>query len=314
MNTIRLYATIRLRQAFRVLQDAGWTYVFILLPLALMVYFYFLEVSLAGNWPMTALVFILMVGGFHFNRKDHDFLDRFGVSPFFFRLIDYVLLFLPMLIGLLILLCIKDIFIVLLALPILAAIRPPERLELFANKFPVNFIPVQAFEWRCGLRRYGWWLSLLYVLALFACRLTGAGIGFTILLALIAAGFFDDLEEKNLLETFQPVKGFLSRKMAWQALCFHGLLLPHYLLSLLFHSQYWYLLLTAAILGQTLLWFSLFYKYAHWNPHQKKAYNQVALGIFSGFLIVPFLAPAALVYCVVYYRKAQKNLNYYYGE
>lgn len=314
MKTIRLYATIRLRQAFRVLQDAGWTYVFILLPLALMVYFFLLETSLAGEWPLTALAFLLAVGSLHFNRRDHDFLDRLGASPFFFRWIDYTLFFIPVLIGLLIVFCLKDILIVLAVLPLLAAIRPPEQLKLLASNFPVSFIPVQAFEWRAALRRYGWWLSVLYIIALFASRLPGAGIGFSLLLAIIAAGFFDDLEEKNMLETFRPVAGFLRRKLAWQALCYHGLLLPHYLLSLFFHSQYWYLPLAAAILGQSLLCFSLFYKYANWNPHQKKAYNQVALGIYSGSLIVPFLAPAAFVYCWVYYRKAKKNLNYYYGQ
>ena len=314
MKKYHLYTTIRLKQAFRMLQSVGWIYVCLFVPILMIGILGLLERSLTGNYPMTALAFLFVVTSFHFQRKDHDFLDGLGASPMIYRLLDYLLIFLPLLVGLLMIACSLDVLLVFLILPIIAAIRPPQKsIGDYMPTFPVSFIPLMAFEWRSGFRRYGWGLMLLYILALVGSYQMGVGIGFTILLALLSIGFFDELEEKTLLEVFKPFDRFFQRKIYWQALFFHGLMLPHYILSLVFHGQFWYLLLVAILIAESILLFCLFFKYAHWHPNRRKAYNQVTMGLYIGSLIVPFLAPAGLFYCWVYYKKAKKNLAYYYG-
>ncbi len=314
MDWLKLYIKIRCLQAFRFLQDAGWFNVLLLLPIAGIVLLALLEQSLYGDFPATGLVVLITAGSIHLQRKDSDFLHRLGPSSWLLRWIDYLLLAIPFIISLLIVASYRDIALVLLVLPFLALIRPPEGLFVFRNTIAMDFLPIEAIEWRAALRKNGWWLLLVYLLALGMSKHEISGIGITLVLAIAAMGFYDKLEEKELMEVFLPIDRFLQRKAYWQALVFHGLLLPHYLLFLYFHLAYWYLLLVAVLVGQSMLCFALFYKYAQWRPHQYKAYNQMAVGFYTGGLIVPFLAPASLFYCWVYYRKAQKNLEYYYGR
>ena len=310
---ILLYLGIRLRQAFRVLRDAGWINVVLVTPFVLIFLFRLLENSQEGHWPQAGMAFVVALGLLHFRRRDHDFLSRLDWPPFFLRLLDYCLIALPLLLLLLALNCHRDALLLLLAFPLLALIRPPEKRRIYGLFLQVSFLPLQAFEWRGAMRRYGWLILLVYLAGLFTCRFTSSGLGITLLMALIVVAFYDDLEEKALLEIYLPANQFLKRKAYWQGLCFHLLLLPHYLLFLVFHSRYWYLLLTAVLVAESLLLFSLFYKYTHWRPQRAKAHHQVALGLYTAGLLIPFLAPASLFYCWVYYRKARQNLNYYYG-
>lgn len=314
MNSFSTYTNIRFRQAFRLVQSVGWLYVFLILPFVLVVVFRLLEMSQEGPLPVMGIVFLISVIGFHLNRRDHDFLSRLGSTPFAFRLLDYFLLFIPVALALILIGGFKDIILIAATLPCLAWIRPPQKKMNFGANLPLGFIPVQAFEWRSSLRRHGWVVLLLYVIGLVASHIMGVGLGVIILTVLMVGSFYDELEEKNLLEVYRQGDDFLQRKLYWQGLTFHALFLPHYLLFLFFHVEYWYLLVIAILIAQSFLCFYLFFKYAHWRPFQKRAYNQVAVGLYAGFLLIPFLAPAALFYCWVYYRKAKKNLQNYYGQ
>ena len=128
MKSIGLYLGIRLRQALRVIREVGWVYSLLILPFVIVVFFRLLEISLDGNFPATALAFLVIAGGFHVQRRDHDFLRRIGLSPMLFRLLDYLLLFIPVAVGLLIVAGWKDVLLVILVLPLMAMMRPPEGL------------------------------------------------------------------------------------------------------------------------------------------------------------------------------------------
>ncbi len=313
MKMIATYSRIRCLQAFRFLRDAGWGYVLLLSPFFLVVLFRLLEMSLA-DFPATALVAITLVLGLQVQRKDRDFLSRLGPAPWLLRILDYSLVVLPFVFSLLIVGAYQDLLVLLPSILLIVFLPPLNRGAIFKRGLSMNRLPIEALEWRTGLRRRGWLLVLLYVLAVATAHFMGSILGLIILVSLVVAGFYEELEEKDLLEVFLPSRGFLRRKLYWQGLCFHLLLLPAYVLFLFWHPSYWYLLLTASLIGQSILCFSLFYKYSQWRPQQLRAYQQTALGLYLGGLVVPFLAPASLFYCWVCYRKAQANIEYYYGR
>ena len=314
MEILKTYISIRLRQLFRVARDAGWGYVLILLPFLAVVILALLDRSLRSGQPITAAVYFLFAASFHFNRRDAAFLSRLPLFPFLFRCLDYTLLSIPFLCGVVVLGLFREVVFLLLGIPLLALLPSAYGLLARQRSWSFSFIPVSAFEWRAGFRRYGWLFLLVYIVTLFAFRLTGAAIVATVLLSIFSVSLFDDLEDKNLLEAFDPPRKFLLKKAYGQGLVFHTLLLPQYILFLAFHTGYWYLLLAVILIAECILLFALFYKYAHWHPQQRKAYNQMATGLYAGGMIVPFLAPASLFYCWLYFRKAQRNLQYYYGQ
>ena len=312
MSTIPTYLRIRCLQAFRFLRDAGWGYVLILAPFFLVSLFRLLELSRDG-FPATALLVLALALSFQIQRGDRDFLSRLGPSPWLLRQLDYGMLALPLVPALLLVGATGDLPWLLGVVPI-AALPSWGRRRSFWGTWSLRLLPREALEWRAGLRQRAWLLALLYGLGLLTARFVGSLLGLILLTALVVAGFYEELEGKDLLEAFLPHRGFLGCKLYWQAYCFHVLLLPAYLLFLYWHGPLWYLLLAAVLIAQSILCFSLFYKYSQWRPGQLRAYQQTALGLYVAGLVVPFLAPASLFYAWVFYRKARANIAYYYGD
>ena len=98
---------------------------------------------------------------------------------------------------------------------------------------------------------------------------------------------------------------------------FNAFLAPHYLLFLFFHTAYWYLLLTAIIVAFLLFCVCLFYKYAGFSPGRILVNHQIILALSLVALfspLMPVFLPGLLIYLVVLWRRAYKNLEYYYAE
>jgi hypothetical protein len=130
----------------------------------------------------------------------------------------------------------------------------------------------------------------------------------------VFASFFDEVESKELFEVFHFQKGILTSKIKLYLGLYFLLMIPHILLFLILHFQYWYLLLAALFFGTTLILFNIFYRYAQFTPYRRRVYNSTANSLFVFSILIPFFYPVTLIYLLIYWLKARKNIRFYYAE
>lgn len=315
MNLLKFIIHFRLRQAFRMLKSVGWLLV-LALPLFGVYFLGILQATKTTNSIIIGLVLSLIIGSIHFYRKDGDFLKHLSVPSKLIFLIEYNGLLLTTSLPILILYGKWEIFSIANGAAFLMVLFKP---GLLANQQsstrPIpKFIPVELFEWRSGLRKYYSYAIIIYLVGLIFCNYIGSALAVTILWAMMSVSFYEEIESKELLENIHFKYGLLKRKVISHSLLFHFLLLPHYVLFLVFHGQYWYILTIAIGLSQLLLAFSIFYKYAVYRPGRRRTYNQTATGLFIGGFLIPFLAPGSIWYLFTFWRRAIKRIKYFYAE
>ncbi len=314
MKVIYTILGIRLRQLLRLIRTLGWGYLLILLPLVLLFVLVILEQAqkLPGLLGVAGLILLTFI---HVQRNDKAFLSSLECAPFLFRATEYSAGVLPLTALALGVLGSWEDGLLLQGGALLVALLPmrQKRAVFVQPSLQLSFLPVQAYEWKAGFRRYGWGLLLLYLVGLTLCWLVGTIPIVAALMAVVVSSFYEDIEAKEMLESVTQKGDLLKHKLRMQVQIFHGGMLPLYVLFLIFHAAYWYILLLATIGAQLLLSFAVFYKYANYSPGRRRVYNQLVVGLFFMSLLLPFLLPVAGVYCLVYSRRASRNLNYYYA-
>ena len=184
----------------------------------------------------------------------------------------------------------------------------------FINRMDFKFLPLRLFEARSYLRRFFIPMVLVYLILLVLAKFTAPALLMAFFIAITFAAFFDEIENKELFEAFHFKKGILSYKIKLYLGLYLALMLPHAVLFLAFHFQYWYLLLAALFLGTTLILFNIFYKYAAYTPYRRRVYNSTANSLFTVSIIIPFFYPVTLIYLIIYGLRARKNIKNYYAE
>lgn len=305
----------RLKQLIRMLREIGAVY-FLLLILVCFGFFLGMVETLVRSTSMwMGLLGVMIVSSIHFSRKDVGFLRKLEINRPQLFILEYLLLSLPLTLMYLGGQNFGAILVQLLGVLILAFMpNPGINGSSFANKLDFKFLPKAVFEARSYLRRYAIPIAIFYLLGLFVTQYLTIPIAAVILMALFFTAFFDEIENKALLEPFHFKRGILSSKIRAYLGLYFLLLSPYLVLFLLFHTSYWYILLAALFIGSTLILFNIFYKYAHYTPYRKRVYNSVANSIFFIAVIIPFFYPVTLMYLVYYWRKARKNIRLYYAE
>jgi len=180
---------------------------------------------------------------------------------------------------------------------------------------PLEWIPIELFEWRTGLRKNMFNFILLY--------LTGLGLSFypitapiiVFLMALGVTTFFQFFENKDLLLAVNHDKKLLQKKTLGSLKLFNALMIPHYLLFVFFNPSPKFLgvLLIIIIIAQLIIIFSIAMKYKTYSFHEHKIYNSLPLSIFVGCWVVPFLWPIPILMIIHFWKKAKENLIYHYA-
>jgi len=264
--------------------------------------------------PYIALVILLIVFMTHARRQDSGFLRLLNYSSWQVFLLEYSIAVLPF--SMLSVLVLGDwINPLLLQLgAMLIAFLPAGFSTFFQPKGGVdlNWIPTRFFELKCALRKDFKWAMLLYLIGLATSMFTVSMPLVLLLFMLMGVGAYDPIENRELLELAVAKKKWLPSKIVEQLMAFHLAMLPLYLLFVIFHFKYWYILAAVMAIGTGLLIFAISYKYAHYYPGRKRSNSQLPTSIFLLFLILPFLAPVTLVYLWIYYRRANRNMKLYY--
>jgi hypothetical protein len=305
----------RLKQLFRLLKSIGLGLLIIALPLAFVMVMIILDLIQKYDPFLSSGVILILILSMHFNRKDSVWLEHLFKHPYQLFLIEYNALLLPISILSFALLGVwKTALFVHVGASLISLIPSLNFGQNKRNGYHLNWIPIEAFEMRIGVRRYFWILVGLYLFGLLTSTFIFGVLSITILFGLLAVSFYDELEPKEFIENIHFSTPLLTRKIVLHSLIFHTMLMPLYVLFLVFHAQYWWLLLTACFIAESFLLYAIFFKYAHYLPGQKKVYNSTAFSIFALGYLVPFFFPASLWSLISQWRKAVKRIQFFYAD
>jgi hypothetical protein len=315
MQFIKTILNFRLQQIWRMLKSIGVILLLLALPMIGVFLLSALKWLSEVDWWTAALAVFGCLLFLHFHRPDKKWLMHLPFKKRQLFLIEYSFAILPMsiaMVGFFQDWIIAGLFqvsaIAVSFIPNFNAKKTQQTWFLNLNK-----IPIEAFEWRVGLRKT-FPLIFLYLIGFFVAKYIAGVSIICLLIIMLGMSFYETLEPKELLEASLLKAGLLKRKV-WVHSCFiHTTFLPLYALFLFFHLKYWYFLLLLLLVVQASLLFAIFFKYAHYLPRRQKAPNQTPVGLFFLGLVVPFFTPGAIVALFIYWRKAVKRINYFYAN
>lgn len=309
LRPIALILEIRLRQAWRSVKSVGALW---LLGMPLVVVFYLSMLSSLGKQSagIVAGAILLPVFAIHFNRQDLFFLEKQGFPFRMILFVEYALLSLLLVVPVAILFGHYEAIGITMGSALALSFLPQWKGRIGYNRQPwkLGFIPVLAFEWHAGLRRYGWWWFFFYLPGLVFGAYTGAPLLSVILITILLPGVFEDCEPKELMAPFFSRPNGLWRKLGLHAALLLAAFFPLMIVFFIFSSEVWYLMLLALLAAELFLAYSILYKYAHYWPGRRKVHNSLTAGLFALGLIIPFIAPACLVYLALLFRKAKSRI------
>lgn len=309
LKPVTLVLEIRLRQAWRSARSVGGLW---LIGLPLAVVFYLSLLSTLARQPVEIITALGLLPPLliHFRRNDLFFLEKQGFPLRLVLFTEYALLSLLLVVPVALLSGHYSSIGYCLAGALAIAFLPQRgRRGSGARPWGLSFVPQQAFEWRSAIRRYGWLFLLFYLPGLGLATYTGAPLLSVVLFAAMLPDVYSDCEPKELMEPFFSRPGGLWRKLGLHAGLLLAGLMPLAMLFFIFSPEVWYLMplaLLAALLYQA---FAILYKYAYYYPGRRKVHNGITAGLFALGLIIPFLAPACLVYLAVLFRKAKNTVE-----
>lgn len=275
-------------------------------------YFVFLWKSAQGLYcaEMALLGGLLMLNTQLF-RGDKQFLRLVSDRRFLIFWVEYTLMWLPFLVTFLM----TEFWYytpALLAWAGLVALIPITLRPRAANFLKLAWIPASMFEWRSGLRRWGWVYAGILLAGLALGRFTEAAPAAMVLLAILAASFNTWAEPAPFLQVFpQKPLAFLLQKWFTQTAFYLFSIVPLILSFLILHPETWLVFLALLFVSLLTIFFSILFKYALYAPNRDLKNNLWFILLQPLCLIKPWTLPIPLVMLAIYWFKSLRNLKDY---
>lgn len=319
ISIFKSYLSFRAKQIVRVVRELGLGHAILLSPIIYIGILGVLHTVMVSQGFLLAIALLASLIGIHWTRKDRFFLEQLAIPIQLFYLVDYCLLYSPILCCFIFWGKWQNLLGYLFGVLIFAFIKPSYNEKGIKQKIAqfntMSWIPLELFEWRAGFRQYLKYIAGGYVLSL--------ALGFypiTIFIALFLGAmlittFFKFYENKDLLlavnhnQKILPLKVFTSLKL------FNLLLLPHYCLFLIFNHSIQHIgaLIIGIIIAQMIIAFSICMKYKNYRFDHHKVYNTFPLAFFVACWTYPYLWPVPIIMLIHFWRAAQKNLIHHYA-
>jgi hypothetical protein len=302
--------TIRYKQFIRESIDLGFVrIVLVLLTIGFGILFLYHQPQ---NLEDTSYAFLFLIASLHWYRKDKRFLKIITEQPILIYFVEYSLLVLPLLAFLIGFQQWKLIPFVfgIISLISLTGFFTFSFQKKGLNNFILAAIPNLLFEWKAGVRKYFWLILLLFLLGIFISPTIYVVPTVLFVYSVLVATFFQEGESRQLIEIRElSAKKFMLQKLKSNLSFFALTTILFVVLFLIFHAQYWYIILMEYFISFCLLTFSITQKYAKYQPNDTLESNSVLFGIaVSGFFWPPNL-PFIWIMSVYYYFQAIKKLN-----
>lgn len=304
----------RFKQGFRLLDEIGFMRLLVLSPFLFIIVLVLLERFIHATPWQIVVVFSFFLASSHFSRKDKAFLQHTYEQPKLVYWAEYFVLYLPILIWL----GSQLAWLPLLSLLAIILVLPFFNWTLTFNQtYSIIQFPKQMhqdFEWMIGIRNQGIWLILIYGIALMTCFYIVSVLAALLLFAIIIATFYlEDGEERVFLHLYADNPSALMQRKVKRSI---GLFLfftsPLSFVFLIFHFQYWYLLLAVLVISSIIQLSSVTLRYATYGPKATLKQNSWILGLLLACWLAPFFQPVPLLMTITYYKKALNRLKNFY--
>ncbi len=315
MKTAQLlhFQKIRIRLFFRNLQQAGWGILLVALVLCAGVIISFLSKIMEKPLPIWGILLAVPVFLWHFQRRDGRFLQQIGLAarPVFW--LEYGLVSVPAAVVLIFGENWKGLILLGLCIFLTPFFPlPDKKSDDKTTNFSLDFLPGWAFEWKSGIRQTGYGFCFFWLLGLAGSWWVGTLPLFAFLFGTMLISFFENIENKEIMQSQFAKSGGFWQKTAKNVLFADLLFLPHALVFLIFNFQYWYFLLAIFGFISLMTAFSVAAKYANWYPGRRRASNSLLSGLFVFFTVSAIFTPVAIAWWVWKAWQAQKMLNKYF--
>lgn len=285
-----------------------------MIPILLSVFFVSKEISgqsqLYAVW--LAAVCVLFLYTYHTNRKDLTFIKHYLAHPLRDVCINYNLLTLSVSLAIASSGWIPIAFALHLCVTVLVFIKlnfsgPP---LLFIRKY----LPASEFEWISGIRKNFIPLLILFLLALFLSPVKFFGPLALFLMNSIFLSFYNAFEPLSMLNPYNlPVEHFLKQKISFFIKVILILNVPLLLVNSVFHPDIIWFNLCFLIGFSMLASFSVYIKYANYQPKHDLKFHIDYLFFYAAALI-PFLLPLSFFLNRSHKKKAIHNLLNYTND
>lgn len=302
----------RLKQLMKIVKEIPVIYLLLIVGIVVFAGIYLFSVMRDQTVSaILSVVFLSLLLLLHDRRKDYRFMHIVAATPRKVFCMEYLLLGLP----LLLVLSVHRHWIiaapVLLGMLLIALKRQTGYHRKSGFAVP-KFIGYSLFELRCGVRRYGLLLLLVYLIAWATLPFPYVSLGVCWFFTLVPVDLFRDSEPLNIVCAPElPPAGFLHRKLRLNLTAYLCLLMPLCLAYAAVHPEDWWLSVYYPVAMTTNAALVIVSKYAHYSPGEKIMGGQIAIIISFCCVAVPVLYPLTLFYLIKNYPAARRNLKTY---
>lgn len=305
---------IRGRQVTRIFSSVNWLYRLILLGLVCSAIAGVAVVSSKSESNTLFLTYVLLLLLLHWFRSDFNFLRIHIPNYKIICFVEYFILSLPLIAGLLYSNRLSLIAVYLISLIGLVYFIHPKKI-ISKSSFSLLFVPSPYFEWKSGIRKHFYPIATLWVSGILFAFHMGAGITAIFLIGLMTIGFYNYCEPVEILSAAQlNPKKIMAEKVKGLFLMSGLLFLPILIAFVLFHPNHWYIPVIEIALMTSYLFYALSIKYAFYEPQTHSSKNNVLLALGALVLTIPFLLPAVWVLSIKLYFQSLKKLNFYLDD
>ncbi len=302
---------IRLKQIKREIDGLG-LYLIIFVAIALL--FSYLAFNQYENSEQAWWLVVLMSAAcltIHYSRKDKPFIYKQLEKPYLHIFSEYALLTLPFSISSIIT---KNWFCFPLLLLILSGIS---LLKLqFKRKAVLKnlsaLISASNFEWISGIRKQHIFFISLYLVVLGFSWVRILPLFLLWFLTIMIASFFQENEPIYILrEGNKTARRLLLDKLKVNIKYILILYSLPIIINAIFVQEFLLIILLFIPTQIALLCFAISLKYATYKPQINQLGNNIAFSIIAILSAMPYFLPIPVILSIVYFYKAEKNLNPY---
>lgn len=311
----KFIVSLRFKQFYRAISEIGFIRMVLVLPFVVIIILGVMENLLRqGMWSAFAFFAFILIS-IHFNRKDKHFLQLLENQRLIIYIIEYILISLPIIAWFVYESAWLQIITTILLAILLSFINWTFTYENSKAWLRFPKVMTKDFEWMMGIRKNIGYIIPLYVLGIVLSYATTASVLVALLLlAIITTTFYlEEGETRDFLYLYAASpKVFMRRKVVRAIGLFVVYTIPLSITFLIFHHQFWYLLLAVLAISSVIQLSSVTLKYTTYQPKASNKRNSFLLGFLLMCWLTPFLQPVPLLMTITYYRKAVIRLKSFY--
>lgn len=302
---------IRFLQIKRISSGLGIYNIFLIATYLFAIYSSYVYLQHPTYAYLICILSLLICFGLHFSRPDINFVFKHFEKPLFEIYSEYALLIFPFLFTLLFSSHWYYFFLTYAVLFPISSIKPFSRQQTRMKNLS-SYIKPENFEWISGIRKLHIPLIIFYFLAFVSSWIKVVPLFFLWLMTTIFISFYEEGESLIILKCRQEkAHQLLFRKALNHSGYMILLCLPVLVINSAFNRDFLVINVLFLFTQIILLLFCIFFKYTMYEPNAKMGANNIMMGIISIGSLIPFFLPVPLIMAIIYYYKANKNLNRY---